>query len=166
MTDRYAPRLRMLAAEIRAELPRLERTVAEIAEAHQGLVRSEATRIYLYAAAALLETFYSEIEKTLARIASAMAVLPAGPAWHRRLLEEAALDLPKVRPPIFSEDTVRRLDAYLAFRHRFRNLYLFDLDADLVIPLLERVPVLARTVLADLSDFAATLDDMADGLDS
>lgn len=52
-------RLRLLCAEIRAELPRLERTVAEIAEAHQGVSGPESPRLFLYAAAALLETYHS-----------------------------------------------------------------------------------------------------------
>lgn len=159
-------RLRLLCAEIRAELPRLERTVAEIAEAHQGVSGPESPRLFLYAAAALLETYYSAIEKTLARIASTLAVLPDGPAWHRRLLEEATLDLPKIRPPVLSCDTARRLDPYLAFRHRFRNFYLFDLDPSLVIPLLEGVPSVARSVIDELSEFAVILDRLADALDS
>jgi len=71
----------------------------------------------------------------LTRIAATMGGMPHGAAWHRRLLDDAALQLPKLRPAILSADTVRALEPYLAFRHRCRNLYLFDLDAALVKPL-------------------------------
>jgi len=48
------------------------------------------------------------------------------------LLDHMLLDVPGVRPPVLSEQTVRQLERFLAFRHRFRNLYLFDLDPDLL----------------------------------
>ena len=129
MVDRSGVRLRLLAAEVRAELRRIERTAAEIADARVQLTEAGTPPIFLYGCAALLETFYSGIEKALTRIAGTIGGLPDGYAWHRRLLDDSTLDLPKLRPPILDEPTARLLEPYLAFRHRFRNLYLFDLDA-------------------------------------
>lgn len=82
------------------------------------------------------------------------------------MLEEATLDLPKIRPPVLYCDTARRLDPYLAFRHRLRNLYLYDPDPSLVIPLLQGVPSVARSVIDELPEFAVILDRLADALDS
>jgi hypothetical protein len=115
-------RLRLLAAELRAELPRIDRTVAELAEARERIAEPDAQRLFLDAAAALLETVYTGVEQALARIATTTTGVPAGNAWHRQLLEQATLDLPKVRPAILSSATARRLDGDPAFRHRFRNL--------------------------------------------
>lgn len=51
--------------------------------------------------------------------------------WHRSLVEKMGLDIPGVRPPLFTDATQRR-DAgeLLKFRHRMRNLYGEDLDPD------------------------------------
>ena len=58
------------------------------------------------------------------------------------------------------------LEPYLAFRHRFRNLYLFDLDVRLVLPLLADAPAAWSAASADLTAFAAHLAALADELDS
>jgi hypothetical protein len=58
------------------------------------------------------------------------------------------------------------LDPYLAFRHRFRNLYLFDLDWQLMEPLLQQAAGVWRATEADLRTFADALERMAEALDS
>jgi hypothetical protein len=94
-----------------------------------------------------------------------MGDMPDGAAWHRRLLTNAALALPKLRPAILTAESVRSLEPYLAFRHRFRNLYLFDLDAALLEPLLSDAgPAWARA-MAELERFAAHLEELADELE-
>jgi hypothetical protein len=40
------------------------------------------------------------------------------------------LDIDAVRPPVLGRETARALDPYLAFRHRFRNIYVFDLERE------------------------------------
>ena len=79
-------------------------------------------------------------------------------------MSDATLDLPKVRPPILSEETAKRLDAFLAFRHRFRNLYLFDLATDLVEPLLAEAPSVWRAASMDLVEFAKSLGGRSGGM--
>lgn len=156
-----AAKLRLLVAEVRAERSRIDRTVVELTAAVGAIDRPDSTRLHLYGAAALLETFYSGVEKALMRIAGATDSVPDGGGWHRRLLEDATLDLPQIRPPVLSESTVRMLDPYLAFRHRFRNLYLFDLDARLVLPLLMDAPAAWAAAAEDMAAFAAHLDALA-----
>ncbi len=165
MATDSAARLRLLAAEVRAELVRCERTAAEVAEARIAVANRDCPRLTLYGAAALLETLYTGVEKTLSRIALAMGGVPEGGAWHRRLLDDATLDLPKLRPPVLAESTVRLLEPFLAFRHRFRNLYLFDLDASLISPLLTDAAPAWRAAAADLSGFAARIEALADALE-
>ncbi len=156
-----AAKLRLLAAEVRAERNRINRTLVELTAAVDTVGGPHATRLHLYGAAALLETFYSGVEKALMRIAGATGSLPEGGSWHRRLLDDATLELPQIRPPVLSESTARMLEPYLAFRHRFRNLYLFDLDARLVLPLLTDAPAAWAAAGTDLNTFAAHLDALA-----
>lgn len=98
-----AAKLRLLAAEVRAERSRIQRTVAELTAAVGAINRPNSTRLHLDGAAALLETFYSGVEKPLMRIAGVAGSLPDGGGWHRRLLDVATLDLWQNRPPVFLE---------------------------------------------------------------
>ncbi len=158
MVDPATARLRVLAAELRADVARIRRSVAEIAEL--GLADLDATaagRTRQYAAAALLETFYTGVEKTLLRALRAFGWREEGPSWHRDALDAASLDVPDVRPPILSSTSRADLDRYLAFRHRFRNLYLFDLAPELLQPLLRDAPHVVAEVCADFEGFAGFL---------
>jgi len=67
---------------------------------------------------------------------------------------------------VLAEPTARLLEPYLAFRHRFRNLYLFDLHTRLVLPLLAGAPTAWAAASADLGTFAAHLDTLADECDA
>ena len=161
MASNEAQGLFRLAAELRAELSRIDRTVSELEQAAVRLGSATGDRLVLYGAAALLETFYTGIEKGLTRVALAMGGLPSGATWHRTLLEDMTLSIPQTRPAVLSEATVAQLDSYLAFRHRFRNLYLFDLEASLLEPLLRRTPVAWAATRAELNAFCDTLAAMA-----
>jgi hypothetical protein len=101
MAPDSAAKLRLLAAETRAERSRIDRTVAELTAAVAAGDRLDSTRLHLYGAVALLETFYGGVEKALLPIAAASASVPDGSAWHRRLLDDSTLDLPQIRPPFF-----------------------------------------------------------------
>lgn len=157
-------RLRLLAAELRAEAVRIEATVAEIEQALAEVADPKRSRLALYGAAALLETFYTGVEKALTRIAGTLGGMPDGASWHRRLLDDSVLDLPKLRPPVFRPDSARALAPYLAFRHKFRNLYLFDLNGGLIEPLLSGTRAVWAMAESDLSRFVGALEALADSI--
>lgn len=167
-----SPKLRTLAAEVRAEVARVSRCVRELGQALAVIDAGRDTSdtavppLSLYGAAALLDTLYTGIEKALRRIANVFGGAPAGHAWHRELLEQSTLDIPQVRPAVLDGATGRALDELLAFRHRFRNLYLFELDTSLVAGLMERAPAAAALAQSDLLHFAEVLDRAADHLDA
>jgi hypothetical protein len=165
VVDASAPRLRKLASEIRAEIERIARTVEEIDAARAELEAETPARLAVYGSAALLETYYSGVEKALMRIAAVSGGVPEGPAWHRALLEDMLLDVPGVRPAVLSEEAARLLEPYLSFRHRFRNLYLFDLRAEIIAGLLADARRAWGMADRDLSRFAATLDELAGRLE-
>lgn len=165
MSRPNADGLRRLAAELEQEVERIDRTVTEAQRAQTKLeTRDEnnVERLFVYGAAALLDTFYSGVEKTLARIAPTLnGGVPEGPAWHRRLLENMTLAIKDVRPAVLRLETARQLDPFLAFRHRFRNLYLFDLEGEPILALLDDLASTWSNVRADLMDFAAILRNVA-----
>ncbi len=155
--------LHRIAAELRGEIRRLDRCAVELADA-RGVLGKDSQRLSLYGIAALLETFYTAMEKVLLRVANSLGGVPEGPNWQRALLEGACLDVPKVRPPVLSEESVHALERYLAFRHRFRNLYLFDLDPEPLAPLVDSVAGTWAQCRTELEAFAATLDTLADAI--
>jgi hypothetical protein len=159
MADRSATVLRRVAAELRAELSQIDRTVVELELALQGVSNE---RVKLYAAAALLDTFYTGVEKAFRRIAAELGGVPEGPGWHRTLLEDMGFDIPKVRPSVLRPETTRALARFLAFRHRFRNLYLFDLEPEPVASLVGDLPRTWNDARADLEGFVGTIERLAD----
>ena len=156
------------AAELRAELPRLDRAVAELALVgplgQDPSVLDAPRRVRLYAASALLDTFYTAVERVLERLARTFGTSPSGPTWHTDLLVQAGLELRAIRPRILSDDSVTALKRYLAFRHRFRHLYLDDLHVEPIVPLTEDAPAVWADVQAELAAFAEALEKLAETL--
>ncbi len=161
MADPSPSRLRALAAEIRAQLAQLRGTTEELAAVRSPAASESVERVIRYAAAAMLDTFYSGVERLLERVARSFGTMPEGPRWHRDLLEAAALDIDRVRPAPLRPATASSLRAYLAFRHRFRNLYLFDLEDQQMRPLIDDAAAIRAAVEAELERFAAELEAMA-----
>ena len=62
MADRNAVRLRRLVAELTGDISRLGQTADEMRAALRELQEPKASRLALYGAAALLDTFYTGIE--------------------------------------------------------------------------------------------------------
>ena len=160
-----ADRLRVLAAEIRDEVARIDRVVAEIDRVHEVLDREPSEPLVLYGAAALLETFYTGFEKCISRVAKRFGGLPDGSGWHRALLDSMSLDVPGVRPPVLRAMSAKRMEPLLAFRHRFRNLYLFELKHGAIRRLVAEAQAAWPGTRDDLLRFAGALDQMASGVD-
>lgn len=76
------------------------------------------------------------------------------------------LDVPTLRPAVLDRATAAALDPFLAFRHRFRNLYEFDLERQPMLGLLSRGPEAWRRFDADLETFTRTIQGWIQALDS
>lgn len=153
-----ATEIAALATEIREEVRSLERSVADMADA-RAAAGDAPSRVTLWACGGTLHAFYTGIEKILEVIAAATNGTPtAGPAWRRRLLKRLSTDAPGVRPAVLAPQTAALLDDYLAFRHRYRNLYLFDLRWEPIRDLLDRAPTVWPLVSRDLPAFADALE--------
>lgn len=151
-------RYRAVSGRIRGELPALERVArraeSSLAEARRGDDR------YVDAAALNLHALYSAIERLFELVARQVdEAMPDGPSWHTELLSQMAAELADVRPPVLSADLLARLDRYRGFRHVVRNVYTFNLDADLVGLLVSGLPETWRMLECELTVFADFLDE-------
>ncbi len=82
---------------------------------------------------------------------------PSGERWHRELLEQMGREIPGVRPSVLSIDSIEKLDEFLAFRHRVRNIYTFHLDAERLHELLTRLSDAWQHAQADIQIFTNLL---------
>jgi hypothetical protein len=156
---RPAERFVRLAASLRAEVERIDRTVWEAAAAGKRLSSRSPSALELRGLGAIVHDFYTGIERLLVKIAPELnGGLPQGLGWHRELLQNMTLDLPGIRPPVLRQETARALEEFLRFRHLFRNLYGFELDWARIRPLLRRTASTWKRVKRDLKAFLAFLD--------
>lgn len=161
-----ADRLRLLMAELDHELAQIARLVDGFPHARDALHDPAADTLVVYGAAALIESFYTGMEKALRRVAGAFGGMPTGEARHRDLLASMALDLRGLRPPVLRPSTLSAVDPYLAFRHRFRNLYVFDLERAPMIQLLDRGGAAFAAFEEDVRALVATLGSWVADLDA
>jgi len=110
------------------------------------------------AAAGILHDFYTAVERLFARIAAAVdGNMPHGAGWHQQLLERMVTEIPGVRPAVIGEMTRQDLMVFLRFRHLFRNLYGFELQASRVAELAGEVATLWTQVQSEVEQFEELL---------
>jgi hypothetical protein len=82
-----------------------------------------------------LHSFYNLCEGALKAIAAEFDEIPDGPDWHTQLL--TVFDLGSSRSGFeLDEDLRLKLAAFMRFRHVFRHIYVLDIDAERLRPLL------------------------------
>jgi hypothetical protein len=145
-----SPELAALIAEHRARLDRLVRDheafFAGLQSEPPGLIEREA-------AGAMLHSFYMGIEFILRAIAEGFdGGVRKSDAWHTELLESMMRPGPR-RQAVLSPETGQSLKPYLAFRHRFRNIYGNVLDWALMQPLVLQVARVFERFQGDLTRF-------------
>jgi len=114
-----------------------------------------------------MQDFYNcfeNIAKVVARAVDGVGV-PEGPEWHAELLRQMNTSIRGVRPEVISDETWRLMDEYSRFRHVFRNVYGFVLDASRTFELLKKLPDAVACLKRDLQSFLTELA-TAVGIDS
>ena len=160
-TDARAHLLRRLAAQLRADVSDIEHVASDLATNLARLSEAEVSVLECYGVGKLVHDYYTAAERSFSRIASELGGTPRGERWHRELLSDMVLDIPEVRPPVLRRETRDHLDAFLRFRHVFRNLYAFNLRWDKVRALAAYVPETWAKLHEDLETFAHSLDGLA-----
>lgn len=122
------PNLILLEVRLHKELVNLEKLVEELKTVTK-MRELKVNSIRIRACASILHDFYSGIEKMFINIARETdRTVPRGEGWHRELLEQMTLDIPVKRPAVIDPELAAQLQQYLSFRHRFRNLYGYELE--------------------------------------
>ena len=95
---------------------------------------------FLNSLALNLHSFYNGLERIFEMIGRRLdPTFPSGEHWHRDLLEQMKQEIVGTRPAVLSTESTEKLDEFLAFRHRVRNLYTFKLEAHRLHELLVKI---------------------------
>ena len=152
------------AERIRSELENIEEVVTRVRRAVEATVGDSVdSDLYWDATALNLHDFYTGLERLLRHIAAEVdGHVPAGAEWHQELLRQMATQLPRIRPAVFSKETIKRLDEYLRFRHVVRHVYAFEFDPQRIRPLAEALAGDFARVKSELAVFIDFLAGLAD----
>jgi hypothetical protein len=150
----------ILAARLREELENLESVVSIARRSIDGARRQSADReVHVNSAALCLHSFYVGLERMFSAIAEEVdQQVPTGPSWHSELLSQMTYDLPSIRPAVLTTETRGVLQDYRSFRHVVRNVYVYNLDPERVIELVDELPTVFERVTADIKRFLDFLD--------
>jgi len=150
----------VLANRIRKELEDIELIVTRAERAVVAARRNPQDQDLLVDSAALnLHDLYSGLERIFQQIAATVdGSLPAGLEWHRELLQQMRVDLPKLRPPVLSDEIAGDLEEFLRFRHVVRNVYTFRFDPEQIARLVNKVRTIFAQVQKELEVFARFLE--------
>jgi hypothetical protein len=145
----------ILEARLRQELQQLDKLSEEMKKAlkpYQG--KEIKNTIVLRALASMLHDFYTGVEKIFLNIAKEIdQCAPRSENWHRLLLEQMTLHLKDRRPVVIDKELAGDLLQYLAFRHRFRNLYGFDLEWERMKQPVKAMPDILHRLTVVINDF-------------
>lgn len=115
--------------------------------------------LFLDSASLNLHDVYSGLERIFKQIAATVdGTVPTNAEWHRELLEQMGLDLPKVRPLVLTQEAIQSLDEYLRFRHVVRKVYTFSFDPERIGRLVTELDAVFDQVRQELSLFADFLE--------
>ena len=145
-------RLAALAASLRKDLERMaahEQVARRLAADWTTRQADPAQRAW---AATTLHAWYTGLETLLERALRQIdGEVPTGADSHRRVLEQAQLELPALRPTLLPAEAAQPLRDLLAFRHFFRNAYAVELDPRRLEENLARLLGAAPRVAAQLA---------------
>lgn len=153
------PRYLVLRERIDAELVDIDRAAEKAERAYEAARRSGPDQAFFLDSVAInLHSFYNAVERILELLARELdGGLPAGPAWHRDLLTQMALEVKGVRPAVIREETAASLGDYLRFRHLVRNLYTWNFQEDKLAELVASLNGVLSDLKADLAGFGRYL---------
>ncbi|ARI83303.1 hypothetical protein IQ224_17625 [Microcystis sp. LEGE 00066] len=105
-----------------------------------------------------LHGVYTRIERIFEVIAKKIDQrFPTGDKWHRDLLEQMSVDIPRVRKAVITEETRLILDELRRFRHLVRSAYSCQLDEEKVLIIAHQIVNSYQTIINDIQLFCNNL---------
>ena len=148
-------RIKVLKSDIQAEMTAIERIFGTLAPADADLTDNKEAIVVGYS----LHNLYNAFESIFRLVTEAFENhIPDTSRWHSLLLDRMSREIEGVRPRLLSD----ALDELRRFRHLFRHLYRYDLEAEGVAKALTQAHRLRAVCLDDLRDFIAFLDCLVD----
>jgi len=147
-----------LGSHIREELSEIKVSIQRAKKAW-SLALSKDDSLYLDSVALNLHDFYNGLERIFERIAENIdEIKPEGLNWHQQILKQMAMEIPKVRPAIISQDLKEELDKYRAFRHFVRNIYAHNFRIDKIKDLMGNIDKVLSELEKELRIFYEFLE--------
>ncbi|MCL0032930.1 hypothetical protein M1N06_04170 [Peptococcaceae bacterium] len=142
-----------LIGRIEEELLELEQVVERV-RAGWFKAKESGEDLYLDSVALNLHAFYAGLERIFELIAvNVDQTKPEAKAWHQELLRQMSAEIKHVRPPVISRETRNKLDEYRGFRHVVRNVYIFNLSAAKMEPLVKNIKNVFEQVKKEIQEF-------------
>ena len=105
-----------------------------------------------------LHGVYTGIERIFEVIAKKIDQrFPTGDKWHRDLLEQMSVDIPRVKKAVITEETRLILDELRRFRHLVRSAYSCQLDEEKVLIIPHEIVNSYQTIINDIQLFCNNL---------
>jgi predicted nucleotidyltransferase len=150
---------RELIERIADERRKIERTVEEIKTRLQKMVSASGEDLedIKDLVAMRLSVFYTGVENIFKRVAKEIDMdEPQGENWHKDLLQQMSTSHP-LRPSVISTKTAAALTLILKFRHRLRNIYVFELEIEKTVENAQQVCDIFDGLSIELDVFIAWL---------
>jgi hypothetical protein len=108
----------------------------------------------------LLHNLYCALEDIFREVAQIFENNVEDPSrYHRALLKRMNCKIPQIRPPLLGSQSYASLNELRGFRHVFRHAYDYDLSAERLARLKERVLGGWKIVQRDIKNFTKFLKD-------
>lgn len=149
--------LPVLVAEINDALTKLDKLVQRLATQQERVDDEEISE----SAALRLHNFYTGCERIFKLIAAEVnGVLSQSLDWHKRLLNQVALEVVGIRPAVISAETRKDLEELLIFRHVVRNIYAYELKPERIEELVKLTITLYPKFAKEIGIFTTFLMDV------
>jgi len=151
--------IRLLQAEINADLTKIAETYAELADIRQqpaSKIRDVTLGYYLHVLYGLFENMFVRIAENFGNQVKDKS------QWHAELLRQMTLNLMPIRPAVISLVSYQSLNELRGFRHLFRNAYLLRFDPVRLELVWQQAERLQAHYEADLIRFVIFLNSLLD----
>jgi len=146
-----------LINRIDQELTKIRESIAQVQRLLEK-VKQTGDQDYIGTIALHLHSFYNGVERIFYGVAKSVDnSVPESEDWHRQLLIQMTLSIPNIRPALIREQTYHELNQFRGFRHVVRSNYAYELEAERVLALAEKLIVANQLFLQDWQQFGDEL---------